>query len=177
MARYPSADLGARSVEISCASGLCKKRTAEGKRMMESSAKRLNRNGWTSSSVSGPPRLRRRTPTLRPWLSGSQGRNGGEAEDEEDEEVEGISLGGVNANDAELSSDVTSSFSASSDGGEGATAEGGRGPLSGSEEGEGEEEEESDGNGDDDGEVEEEAAEATTDDDDDDQSLRRRRCC
>ena len=89
----------------------------------------------------------------------------------------------MNANEAELSIDdddtASSSFSASSDVGEGATAEGGRGPLSGSdderEEGdteeEEEEEEEEDEDGDD-GEVEAAAVTTTTDD----QSSRRRRC-
>ena len=185
MALYPSALFGARSVEMSWARGLWRKRTAEGRRMMESSAKRLYRNGWTSSKVSGPPRLRRRTPTLRPWSSGSQGRCccGGEEEereedddgDDDEEEVEGC---GVKANEVEASRDEISSLSfsiPSSDVEEGeATAEGGRGPLcccSGSEE----EEEGGEGEGEeadaaaDDGEVE--AAAATTDD----QSSRQRR--
>ena len=37
--------------------------------MMSGSAKRLYRNGWTSSKVSGPPRLRRRTPTTSSFSS------------------------------------------------------------------------------------------------------------
>lgn len=61
---YAACDLGARSVEISFAMAGCSHCKAGGSLMMSGSANKLYRNGCTSSGLSGPPRLRRMTPTL-----------------------------------------------------------------------------------------------------------------
>ena len=56
-------------MERSAARGDWRNCSAPGSRMMSGSAKRLYRNGCTSSRVSGPPRLRSRTPTTSSFSS------------------------------------------------------------------------------------------------------------
>ena len=64
MDSYASRLFGARDELKTLARKPCKSRSGPGNRMMDGSANKLYRNGCTSSNVSGPPRLSKRTPTL-----------------------------------------------------------------------------------------------------------------
>mmetsp|Transcript_23185 Transcript_23185/g.33123 ORF Transcript_23185/g.33123 Transcript_23185/m.33123 type:complete len:101 (-) Transcript_23185:191-493(-) len=97
MESYASLDFGARRLDINSATNDWRGARNGGRRMISGSAKRLYKNPSTSSPVSGPPRLSKRTPTLGSVRSGE---NDGDATDN-----------GLNAtSSSKVSTDAVSNF-------------------------------------------------------------------